>query len=100
MSDESQNSADRYAGMDPTTVEAFNRWHKFNDDLLTLGDFVAWLSDADNQAELVTFFMMDQSNIKSYQDGLQYQIDLLLGVRQMLESTQSTMNDLLSKRAE
>lgn len=99
MSDDSQNPTSEYADMDPDAVAAFNTWHTFNDDLVKLGEFVTWLSDADNQASLVTFFLMDKDNLQKYQDGLKYQRDFLSGLEQMLEATQQTITEVMARQS-
>lgn len=76
-----------YDEFERKTVDAFNRWHGFHEDLLKLGDFSTWLSDSENQVDLVTFFALDKENRESFNDALTNQIEFLAAMQGLMEST-------------
>jgi hypothetical protein len=76
-----------YGEFERKTVDAFNRWHGFHEDLLKLGDFSTWLSDQENQVDLVTFFALDKENRESFNDALTNQIEFLAAMQGLMEST-------------
>jgi hypothetical protein len=90
----SNDDGDRlYQDFEKKTVEAFNRWHRFHEDLLKLGDFSTWLSDDENQVDLVTFFALDKENVPSYNRALTHQGDFLGALQQMIEHTKAMLED-------
>lgn len=101
MTDDSQASdGERYRAMEKKALDAFNTWHRFHEDLLKLGDFSAWLGERDNQIDLVTFFALDKDNLDSYEKGLKSQVDFLEGMRQMIQSTRTMLDEYLEAEAE
>lgn len=88
MSDDSDNDVDRqYQDFERKTVDAFNHWHAFHEDLQKLGDFATWLSDSENQVDLVTFFALDKGNTESFDKALAHQSEFLAALQQLVEMT-------------
>jgi hypothetical protein len=82
-----------YQDFEKKTVEAFNRWHRFHEDLLKLGDFSTWLSDGENQVDLVTFFALDSDNVPNYSRALVHQADFLAALQQMIDHTRAMLEE-------
>ncbi len=88
MSDDSDNDVDKqYQDFERKTVDAFNHWHSFHEDLQKLGDFATWLSDSENQVDLVTFFALDKENTESFDKALVHQTEFLTALQQLIEMT-------------
>lgn len=86
VTDESGNDVEnQYKNFERQTVEAFNKWHAFHENLLNLGDFLAWVSEDENRVDLVTFFALDKDNIDHYRGALDNQTDYLSAMIQLVE---------------
>jgi len=88
----SDNDVDKkYDEFERKTVDAFNRWHAFHEDLLKLGDFSTWLSDSENQVDLVTFFALDADNRESFDMALTNQAEFLAAMQALMEATREML---------
>jgi len=94
------DSADggNFAAMEKRLVDAFEIWHRFHEDLLRLGEFSTWLSDDDNQIDLVTFFVTDSENTEKYRQALGHQREFLDGVRQMIEGAAEMLDEYVARK--
>ncbi len=81
----------QYSEFERKTVDAFNRWHGFHEDLLKLGDFSTWLSVPENQVDLVTFFALDKDNRESFTEALTNQAEFLAAMQALVTSTQDML---------
>jgi len=100
LSDGSDSDPKNFADLEQKTLQAFNRWHSFHEDLIKLGDFATWLGDDDHQVDLVSFFVIDAENTDNYRNALKHQVDFLEGVRQMLEATLNMVDEFQRRREE
>lgn len=101
MSDENGNDADKqYQDFERQTVDAFQRWHAFHEDLLKLGDFTTWLSDTENQVDLVTFFALDANNTPNYRKAIEHQTAFLTAMQELLDHISTMMDEYESKKDE
>ena len=101
VSEETGNDADRqYKDFERQTVDAFHRWHTFHEDLLKLGDFSTWLSDTENQVDLVTFFALDAANTPSYRKAVEHQAAFLTAMQELLAHINTMMDEYETKKDE
>jgi hypothetical protein len=101
VSDETGNDADRqYKDFERQTVDAFHRWHTFHEDLLKLGDFSTWLSETENQVDLVTFFALDAQNTPSYRQAVEHQGAFLTAMQELLAHISTMMDEYETKKDE
>ncbi len=92
MTEGSDDDGDmKYDEFERKTVDAFNQWHGFHEDLLKLGDFSTWLSDSENQVDLVTFFALDQENRDSFDAALANQAEFLGAMQALMEATRAML---------
>lgn len=101
MNEDLGNDADKqYQDFERQTVDAFNRWHTFHEDLLKLGDFSTWLSDTENQVDLVTFFALDSDNTGNYRKAVEHQAAFLTAMNELLEHITTMMDEYETKKEE
>jgi len=94
------NDDRQYHDFERQTVEAFNRWHAFHEDLLKLGDFSTWLSDTENQVDLVTFFALDADNTANYRKAVEHQDSFLTAMHELLAHITTMMDEYETKKDE
>ncbi len=101
MTEDTGNDVDtQYQDFERQTVDAFNRWHAFHEDLLKLGDFSTWLSDTENQVDLVTFFALDADNTPNYRQAIEHQSMFLSAMHELLGQITAMMDEYASKTDE
>ncbi|MBL29506.1 MAG: hypothetical protein CMM50_18400 [Rhodospirillaceae bacterium] len=101
MSDDSSGAEPtNFAELEQRTLQAFNRWHSFHEDLIKLGEFATWLSENEHQVDLVSFFVIDGPNTDNYREALGHQTDFLDGLRQMLEDTVNMIDEFQRRQDE
>lgn len=101
MNEDLGNDADKqYQDFERQTVDAFNRWHAFHEDLLKLGDFSTWLSDTENQVDLVTFFALDSDNTANYRKAIEHQAAFLTAMNELLAHITTMMDEYETKKEE
>lgn len=83
----------RYRDLERKTIDAFDRWHRFHEDLLKLGDFSSWLSESDNRVDLVTFFALDKQHAESYRKALAHQKMFLSAMGELLEQIEAMFDE-------
>lgn len=99
MTENTGNDADtQYQDFERQTVDAFNRWHAFHEDLLKLGDFSTWLSDTENQVDLVTFFALDSDNTPNYRQAIAHQASFLTAMQELLGQITAMMDEYAEKK--
>ena len=86
--------------LEKRTVDAFNRWHQFHNDLVKLGDFVTHFDTQDQLVDLVSFFVMDEENTVKYRDAIENQIAFLAGVSDSLNTLLTTLDEYEEKQLE
>ena len=96
----SNDGGKEYQDFERQTVDAFHRWHAFHEDLLKLGDFSTWLSDTENQVDLVTFFALDSTNTPNYRDAVEHQAAFLTAMHELLTHVTTMMDEYQVKKDE
>ena len=92
------DAAKRFRDIEKGMLEAFERWHRFHEDLLKLGDFSNWLSESENQVDLVTFFALDKDSGTSYRQALEHQKMFLSAIQQLLEQIETMFDEYESAK--
>lgn len=83
----------RFRDIEKKTLDAFDRWHRFHEDLLKLGDFSNWLSESENRVDLVTFFALDKEHGDSYRKALAHQKMFLSAMGELLEQIEAMYDE-------
>lgn len=99
VSDNSNGSdGENFEDVEKQTIDAFNQWHRFHENLIKLGDFTTWWEDGENKVDLVTFFVLDGESLATYKDALQQQIDFLDELRAVLSNAQDMIDQYQEKQ--
>ena len=99
LTDESGNDIEnQYKNFERQTVEAFNRWHAFHENLLKLGDFSSWVSEDDNRVDLVTFFALDKENVENYRSALDNQSEFLTAMNELVDGIKTMLDEYEAKQ--
>jgi hypothetical protein len=97
VAEDRNSESDRgYRDIEKKTIDAFDRWHRFHEDLLKLGDFSNWLSESENRVDLVTFFALDKEHAESYRKALAHQKMFLAAMGELLEQIEAMFDEYQS----